>query len=68
MSTEALRTVKDRFPSTSTGSNESTNVSTPRGVDAVRGLGLPRRLSDVMADVANYTDITPVMQFSEIVS
>ncbi len=68
MNTEALRAVKDRFPSTSTGSNESTNESTPRGIDAVRGLGLPRPLGDVMADVANYTNITPVMQVSEIVS
>ena len=37
-------------------------------MEALKGaLGSPK-MSDVMADVANYTNIAPVMQISEIVS
>jgi len=37
-------------------------------MDALKGaLGSPK-MGDVMADVANYTNISPVMQVSEVVS
>ena len=57
---DAVRALHDADAAVATG-------EVVRGVDAVRGLRLPRRLGDVMADVANYTNITSVMQVSEIV-